>query len=1501
MKARPMPQAWMGQASLAVMATFWLAAGAWAEPLPPLAGSTLTLDTTLSSGPIAESAAGSGTRYEIGETNGTRPGGAAGINLLQGFELFELAEQDTAHFSADPARTTENIVVRVSEAPTRIEGRLESGVQGAHLYWLSPEGVIFGPRAELDVPGSLTVSTAESLRFRDAGQVETFEARAGGTVPTLALARPEAFGFLGDASQRIVFESSVICGAGYGFCGGAQVRGDLSLHGGGVDLLGGTVFLINSRDVTIAATESIEISGLEPPEDDPMERGSAIFITNGDVEEGGNIHLEADRIHLTDGAAVWIANHQGTTTSGGHIELRARSSIRLDGSDERNQPLGPLTLGQGGTPNLNDLERTLQLGSADILTLGSDVDGSGNVGAISLHAPIIELLDGAEVTTYAFGSESADITLTASERLELGGRGGGPSQAGSVVQSRNPGFNGAGQAGNILVNAGDVLLRDGASLAVDTAGRGHAGAIEIEASRLALLGGSRLRSASTATTTGLGGAAPGQAGLIDVSAHRVILSGASEISVFAAEGPPVPSDLGEGEPSPPGVNEGNISIVAKEFLLLEGGSKVEASVDTGLGGSIQIGSAEQPTTALVVREGSAVLAQASGDGATYGGGEPPGESDGPGTGGPAPAARGGDISIHATSVLTCPDCAINADGPTEGTGGSVVINNPETALDSQARPAPIHYLDAASLLLAECGAEQTGAEGAGRLAVARWPGRAFSPEAPLLALAPLGSGLADRRNITGNDDPASAYAIALNTAGETLRGGRTGRAAAEFESLERQAAESHDPAAQADALRGLGESRQAAGAYAASLEPLTEALDLARASGDPAREAAALGALANAQVAQGDFDEAEQALGQALALTRADGDGAARGLTVALLNNLGSERALAGRPQAALDAYAQSAAEARRLNDALALAQAEANAARTALGLGDEAGARAALGRAHGALEEAAAKNQLTDAEATALHIHLAHSEARLARQDPGQRRAALLRAHRDLSAASRRAQAAGDARATSYALGSLGALYADEGGRDDEALHLTRRALKAAEQARAADLLARWNAQAGQLAWRSGEQEAALDAYRRAVRLLAETRPEAGAARGQADVAFRQTVEPIYLELVDLLLRASTNAGDAPASQALLAEARQVVEDWKAAELRNYFRDGCAAELQASARSIESIDPRAAVVYPILLPDRLELLVGRAGGITRYAQPIPRAQVEAEAQRLLGLLTKRTTHEYRGPARQLHEWLVAPFEADLESAGIDTLVFVPGGALRTVPMAALHDGDSFLLERYAVAITPSMNLLAPKPIAVGERSLLLAGLSEAVQGYPALPGVPGELDSIQSLYGGEVLLDGAFERDALERSLLEDRPGLVHIASHAEFSGDPDTSFVLTHSDQLSIDDLAQLIRAGRYGEEPVELLMLSACATASGNERAALGLAGVAVRAGARSAMGSLWPVSDQATSALVSEFYSALDQPGVSKARALQSAQARLLADSRYAHPYYWAPFLVINNWL
>ena len=141
----------------------------------------------------------------------------------------------------------------------------------------------------------------------------------------------------------------------------------------------------------------------------------------------------------------------------------------------------------------------------------------------------------------------------------------------------------------------------------------------------------------------------------------------------------------------------------------------------------------------------------------------------------------------------------------------------------------------------------------------------------------------------------------------------------------------------------------------------------------------------------------------------------------------------------------------------------------------------------------------------------------------------------------------------------------------------------------------------------------------------------------------------------------------------------------------------------------------------------------------------------------------------------------------------------------------------------------------------------------------------------------------------------------MVHIASHGQFEGDPRKTFLLTYDGKLTMNALESFIKLSRYREEPIELLTLSACRTAAGDDRAALGLAGVAVKAGARSALATLWYINDQASSVLVIEFYRQLSQPEMSKAKALQAAQQRLFADPRYRHPGYWSPFLLIGNWI
>jgi CHAT domain-containing protein len=192
-------------------------------------------------------------------------------------------------------------------------------------------------------------------------------------------------------------------------------------------------------------------------------------------------------------------------------------------------------------------------------------------------------------------------------------------------------------------------------------------------------------------------------------------------------------------------------------------------------------------------------------------------------------------------------------------------------------------------------------------------------------------------------------------------------------------------------------------------------------------------------------------------------------------------------------------------------------------------------------------------------------------------------------------------------------------------------------------------------------------------------------------------------------------------------------------------------------------------------------------------------------------------------------------------------------------------------------------------------------GLSESRQGFPALPNVATELEGVRRLQGGTTLLNRTFLRPRFARELRDVDYGVVHIASHGEFGSDPSRTFVLAYDGRLDLDDLENSIKLARFREPGLELLVLSACQTAAGDDRAGLGLAGLALKAGARSAVATLWSVSDEASGLLSVEFYRQLRGGAPSKARALQAAQRGMLADPLLGHPAYWAPFLLIGNWL
>ena len=390
--------------------------------------------------------------------------------------------------------------------------------------------------------------------------------------------------------------------------------------------------------------------------------------------------------------------------------------------------------------------------------------------------------------------------------------------------------------------------------------------------------------------------------------------------------------------------------------------------------------------------------------------------------------------------------------------------------------------------------------------------------------------------------------------------------------------------------------------------------------------------------------------------------------------------------------------------------------------------------------------------------------------------------------------------------------------------------------------------------------------------------------------------------QLADLLLQRAHAKGEETNTGPLLIEARSTLETMKIGELKDYFRDECLAKAESRTRDIDAVATRTAVLYPVILRDRLELLVFVADGPHEIVVPVASADLIKTVKSFRGLLEKRTTRQYLLPGRQLYAWLVAPLLPVLRGEKIDTIVWIPDGVLRTVPLAALPDGSKFVIDEFAVATAPGLSLVDPKPIGTQKAGgTLLAGMSLASQGFPALPSVRREIGAITKVRQGTVLLDADFRVDSMDHAMSSAPYDVVHIASHGVFDHDPAKSFILAYDGKLTLGRLEQAVKQSGQADASLELLVLSACQTAVGDDRAALGLAGVAIKAGARSAMASLWFISDKAAAQLVVNFYRELQVPGTSKAQALQRAQIALKADPRFRHPAYWSPFLLIGNWL
>ena len=462
-----------------------------------------------------------------------------------------------------------------------------------------------------------------------------------------------------------------------------------------------------------------------------------------------------------------------------------------------------------------------------------------------------------------------------------------------------------------------------------------------------------------------------------------------------------------------------------------------------------------------------------------------------------------------------------------------------------------------------------------------------------------------------------------------------------------------------------------------------------------------------------------------------------------------------------------------------------------------------------------------------------------------------------------------------------------------------------------------------------------ALLAYQNAVQVLQPIQSELVTGQRNSQETLNERIKPVYFGLAELLLQHADHS-TGQQKQDLLESAIQSIESIKKTELQEYFQSNCLLDdnkdalynllehlikyepsakllpkpLRNKIRPTSAVipDDKAALLYPIIFHDQIALLLRLANGEIHYIkQEIPHIveQVKKQVYSLRLKLENARERRYKREAKKLYRWFISPINALLQQNDVETLIVIPDELLRMIPFSALYNPEQkrFLAEERALVTVPSYDSVTNNKTPIRQFSVLLNGLSEkskVAPEFPPLVNVKSEIKHIQSLFNKpKVLINKGFTSESFEYSMKLRPYSIVHIASHGQFKSDPTETFLLTFDKRLGINELEKALSFSQKQGYPVELLTLSACQTAAGDQRAALGIAGVAIKSGAQSAIASLWSVQDDATAQLMQAFYQHLITAGMSKALAFQAAQKQLIDKGH--HPNHWSAFLLIGSWL
>lgn len=475
------------------------------------------------------------------------------------------------------------------------------------------------------------------------------------------------------------------------------------------------------------------------------------------------------------------------------------------------------------------------------------------------------------------------------------------------------------------------------------------------------------------------------------------------------------------------------------------------------------------------------------------------------------------------------------------------------------------------------------------------------------------------------------------------------------------------------------------------------------------------------------------------------------------------------------------------------------------------------------------------------------------------------------------------DQQGQALSLEALGNYYYTQGNLS-LALTTTQQGIQAANKVLAYDLLYRLRHLEGQIYKALNQLNYAKLSYEGAIAALQQIRPQLASSHPEIQLLFREKIEPIYREYLAILLQDKS-------SPSYIQEALEIFDLLQLAQLESLFQDICLIQPSQSPKAFIKTT-QSTLIHTIVLENQLHVIATFPNGISRHQTfPISQKEIQNKLLQWRFQLTDPSDNRHKRLGTELYNLLFVPFKEELAKVKTKQLIFIQDSFFRNVPMSALFDAKNqqYLIEQYPLTTSLGLNFLTNTPL---DQSFLLAfGLSEARFPFSnPLPYVTQELSEVIQALPGQSYLNEQFSTQLFQEKLLTESPTLLHLATHAQFTGDKDSSFILTYTEPLSLTKLEAIFKLSPQ----IQLLVLSACETSSSNDWAVLGIAGLAVRSGISSVIGSLWETQDFSSAIFMDSFYQNLK---LGKVLAIQKTQIEQIKNQK--HPFFWSNFILLGT--